>query len=310
MSKEFKVGLLAVVAGILLYFGFNYLKGIDFFSNTNKYYISYDHISGLTVSNNVIVKGLAVGRVSAIRLDQNGTSDRIIVEIDVDNSVTVGEGAIAELANSDILGGKAIQLQPGDINKPLQPGDTLKGQIDERIEQILAQTGDVADNIAITIGGINKILKDMEGSGSEIKQSITELKKTLGNINEFYNTNARTLELTIKETRATVSHLKESVSGIKPITDKTNKFLDSLNQLQIQKTLDNINDLTTKLSETASHFKDNEGTLGKLMTEDSLYNNLNQLLIDLDKTVNHFNEHPRDFLKPLGRKNKKLKGNK
>lgn len=306
MSNEFKVGLLAIVAGVLLYFGFNYLKGIDFFSNTNKYYVKYDHIGGLTVSNNVIVSGLAVGRVSDIILDQK--KEIIIVEIDVNNSVTVGKGAEAVLANSDILGGKAIQLNAGDLTKPLEAGDTIQGKIDDELAKLIESTEDVAVSLGVTIGGINEILAGMEGSGEKIKSTITRLDETLASVNKLINANSKNLEVTIKETKITVEELRKSISTIKPIADKTNTFLDSLNQLEMKKTLDNANQLLTKLTETTSYIKDNQGTLGKLMSEDSLYNNLNQLLIDLDKLTNHFNEYPRDFMKPLGRKNKKLKG--
>ena len=297
---------MAVVAGILLYFGFNYLKGIDFFSSTNKYYIKYDHISGLTVSNNVIVSGLAVGRVSDIRLDQK--NNEIVVQIDVSNSIIVGEGAVATLANSDFLGGKAIQLDVGDLSKPLESGDTIKAVIDDELQKILASTGSVAEDLSVTIGGINEILRGMQGSGEKIKSAITELDKTLKSVNNLIDRNSANLSATILEVKTTTVELRKSVAQINPILQKTDGLLDSFSQIDLERTIQNTDSLLVTLNETVKQFKENDGTLGKLMSEDSLYVNLNQLLLDLDKTVNHFNEYPKDFLKPLGRKNKKLKG--
>ncbi len=306
MSNEFKVGLMAIVAGVLLYFGFNYLKGIDFFSSTNKYYIKYDHISGLTVSNNVIVSGLAVGRVSDIQLDQK--NNEIVVQIDVSNNIVVGKGAVATLANSDFLGGKAIQLDVGDLTKPLESGDTIKANIDDELQKILASTGSVAEDLSVTIGGINEILRGMQGSGEKIKSAITELDKTLRSVNNLINRNSANLSSTILEVKTTTVELRKSVSQITPILQKTDGLLDSLHQIDLERTIRNTDSLLVTLNETVKQFKENDGTLGKLMSEDSLYVNLNQLLLDLDKTINHFNEYPKDFLKPLGRKNKKLKG--
>ena len=80
MSREFKVGLIALIAGVLLYYGFNFLKGNDFFSPTNKYYVLYDNVDGLNKSNPVIINGLAVGRVSKIQLLQDA-QNLILVEL-------------------------------------------------------------------------------------------------------------------------------------------------------------------------------------------------------------------------------------
>ncbi|MEP4093814.1 MlaD family protein, partial [Reichenbachiella sp.] len=86
MSKEVKVGLFAIISGAILYLGFNYLKGKVFFSPTNKYYVLYQNIDGLNVSNPVIVNGYAVGRVSTIGILQE-RDNQIIVELDVDENV-------------------------------------------------------------------------------------------------------------------------------------------------------------------------------------------------------------------------------
>ena len=308
MSKELKVGLLAIVAGVLLYFGFNYLKGIDFFSGTNKYYVNYDHISGLTVSNSVIVSGLTVGRVSDITLDQR--RNIIVVQLDVNQRITIGEGAIATLANSDLLGGKAIQLNAGNIDKPINPGDTIEGKIDDELAVLLESTEDVAVSLGVTIGGINEILKDMEGSGIKIKSTFEGLDSTLAAVNDILRDNRTEVAETIAEMKVTAVEIRNSVSRIAPILEKTDILLDSLNQIELRSTLSKTDSLIVSLTETVNMFKTNDGTLGKLMSEDTLYTNLNQLLIDLDKLTNHFNDYPRDFLKPLGRKKKKLKGNK
>jgi phospholipid/cholesterol/gamma-HCH transport system substrate-binding protein len=107
-NKEFKVGLFVAASIVLLYFGFNFLKGIDFFSTTNKYYVIYDNIDQLAVSNPVLINGFAVGRVNHIRIMQN-KQNRVLVELMIDSEILLGDSTQAIL-NSDFLGGKSILL--------------------------------------------------------------------------------------------------------------------------------------------------------------------------------------------------------
>ncbi|HEY8401520.1 MAG TPA: MlaD family protein, partial [Cytophagaceae bacterium] len=116
MSKEVKVGLLALVAGVILYIGFNFLKGVDFFSPTKRYYVKYDNIDGLTVSNPVILNGLVVGRVNNITLIPK-ENYKVVVELEIDDELTLGDSTYALLANTDLLGGKSIVLDIGKVTR-------------------------------------------------------------------------------------------------------------------------------------------------------------------------------------------------
>src|SRR4051812_10002229 len=126
LTKEAKVGLLALVAGIMLYVGFNFLKGSNFFSPTNKYQVIYDNVEGLATSNQVTLNGVNVGRVSAIKLltDKNNL---ILVTLEMSSDVVVGDSTKAVLASDGLLGGKSITLTLGPNSKVLESGDTLIG---------------------------------------------------------------------------------------------------------------------------------------------------------------------------------------
>ncbi|HMG92309.1 MAG TPA: MlaD family protein, partial [Chryseolinea sp.] len=107
LSKELKVGLFMAVSITLLYFGFNFLKGIDFFSTSNKYYAIYQNVDELTESNQVFLNGYAVGRVSAIEIQQ--AKNRVIVVLDIDSDIVLTDSSTA-LLNGRLLGGRYIQL--------------------------------------------------------------------------------------------------------------------------------------------------------------------------------------------------------
>src|SRR5690606_38669313 len=104
------VGLFMVVAITLLYSGFNFLKGIDFFSSSNKYYAIYQNVDKLTESNQVFLNGYAVGRVSKIQIQQE--KDRVLVELDIESDIVLTDSSVAIL-NGELLGGRFIQLDVG-----------------------------------------------------------------------------------------------------------------------------------------------------------------------------------------------------
>ncbi|MFH6984809.1 MlaD family protein [Marinoscillum luteum] len=305
MSKEFKVGLIALVTGVLLYYGFNFLKGIDFFSPTHKYYAVYDNVDGLNKSNPVIINGLTVGRVSRIRLLQN-QGNLILVELDIDETITLGDSTVASLMNTDFLGSKGIVLTVGPLNNPIQPGDTLTSYVDKGLNEILASAEPVASNLNTTITRVNEILIGLKGSGEKINATIEEVRKTTVSVNEIISENQAELAVIMTRTAILIQTLNSKLDKIDPILVKTGGVLDSLSNLEINQTLASIRGAVDNLNVTINEIKSEEGTLGKLISDDSLYNNINQTMTDLDKLILHMDQYPKHFFSPLGKSHKKV----
>lgn len=305
MSKEFKVGLIALVSGILLYYGFNYLKGIDFFSPTNKYYAVYDNVDGLNKSNPVIINGLQVGRVSSIRLMQKH-DNLILVELDIDENITLGDSTVASLSNTDFLGSKGIVLTIGPLTNPLEPGDTVISYIDRGINEILEQATPVANNLNTTILRINEILIGLKGSGEKINEAIGEVQKTTVSVNRIIAENQAEIAQITSRTALLIQKLNTKLDQFDPIIAKTNGVLDSLNNLEINAVLLSVKSTVDNLNETVTQFKNQDGTIGKLINNDSVYNALNQTLYDLDKLIIHIDRYPKHFFGPLGKSHEKV----
>ena len=305
MSKEFKVGLIALVTGVLLYYGFNFLKGIDFFSPTHKYYAVYDNVDGLNKSNPVIINGLTVGRVSRIRLLQN-QGNLILVELDIDETITLGDSTVASLMNTDFLGSKGIVLTVGPLNNPIQPGDTLTSYVDKGLNEILASAEPVASNLNTTITRVNEILIGLKGSGEKINATIEEVRETTVSVNEIISENQAELAVIMTRTAILIQTLNSKLDKIDPILVKTGGVLDSLSNLEINQTLASIRGAVDNLNVTINEIKSEEGTLGKLISDDSLYNNINQTMTDLDKLILHMDQYPKHFFSPLGKSHKKV----
>ncbi len=305
MSKEFKVGLIAIVAGIILYLGFNFLKGIDFFSPIKKYYALYDNVDGLIVSNPVIVNGYSVGRVSRISILQD-KEYKILVEMDVDQNLVLGDSTTATLANSDFLGSKAIILDIGDISTPLLDGDTVISVVDKGLSELLESARPITDNLSITIRRINEILLGMQGSGEKINTTLDELNGTLGGVNRLIAKNEASITNAISEFNLTMTEVKKRIEALDPIINKSGETLDKINALELEQTLRDVSVLLSSMNETVTSINDGQGTVGKIMTDDELYNNLNRAMLSLDSLLVHFNQYPKHFMAPLGKSHKKV----
>ena len=127
-------------------------------------------------------------------------------------------------------------------------------------------------------------------------------------INEVLNENKRGFALVINSTNEVLVNVNNKINNLDPIFKKAEGVMDSLTNLDLSGTLIDVQDLMKELKHTISAINQGQGTMGQLIVNDSLYSNLNQLLLDLDKLTLHFNQYPKDFLKPLGRESKKMKG--
>ena len=136
VSKEVKVALLGVVAAVALYFGFTFLKGSNIFSDTRTFYAVYDSVDGLTVSNPVLLNGVKVGLVKDVKLIPN-RGNRIVVALDINEEIDIGDSTVASLSSSSELGGKAIELKKRPNVKRYEGGDTLISYTETSLMSIL-----------------------------------------------------------------------------------------------------------------------------------------------------------------------------
>lgn len=306
MSKEFRIGIVAVISGLIMYYGFSYLKGSDFLAKTSYYYAVYNNVGSLTKSNPVKINGVPVGKVNRITLlTQDG--NKVLVEFDVQDDVVLGASTVAELT-SDLLGGTSIVLRIGEVSTPKMIGDTITSTIDKGLAEIIESAQPVANNLNITINKLNKILGEFEGIGGSVKQSLANLDSTMITINALLIANQGKVNELIGNTNILVESINSRVAQLEPILAKTAVVMDSLDAADIGQAIAEIQELMATTNNLVKNISAGEGTIGKLVTSDSLHNNLTKTLYDLDQLLIHFNNYPKDFLKPLGRKNSKLKG--
>lgn len=292
------------VSLMLLYFGFNFLKGIDFFSSTNRYYAIYANVDKLMPSNQVFINGYAVGRVSKIQFQQS--KNRVLVEMEIDSEIILGDSTVAIL-NGDILGTKYIQLNVGSIANPIKPKDTLRSIVAKGIAEFLAENAaPVADNLEGTLRKLNTILDNLSTNTAKLDVIFNEFQKTPRLLNKtLSNTNSKVDGLADNIASVTVN-VNSVLTELKPTLTNLKSFSDSLKSLEFQSTLNKAKDALTKLEVAVAKFDRTDNTMGKLMNEDSLYVNLNKMILDLDVLAKHLNENPNHFFAPLGKKRDKI----
>lgn len=289
-----------IVAITLLYFGFNFLKGIDFFSTSNKYYAIYQNVDKLTESNQIYLNGYAVGRVSHIEIQQ--TKNRVVVELDIDSEIILTDSSTAEL-NGELLGGRFIQLNVSPKGKRLEPNDTIgaamaKGMLD------FAQP--VALTMQETLKNLNAILSGLSKNMGRIDTMFIGLKQTPGLLNKTLSTANTNIGQLSSEFKVVAGKINSTMDSLKPTLSNFKTLSDSLKVMELNGTLTKANQSLTKLNETLSRLNKGDNTMSKLMTEDSLYVNLNKLLVSIDSLAKHFNENPKHFLSPLGKSKSKI----
>jgi len=306
MSKEVKVGLIGVIGLVFFYLGSNFLKGIDFFSPVSRYYAVYENVDGLIVANPIIVNGYSVGRVSDIRILQD-RDNKILVSMDIDKDLIIGMNSKATLSSNDFLGSKAIVLSIGDINSPINEGDTIMSEIAGGLSELLEKATPITDNLGVTISRLNDILASLRGSGDMITTTLDNLNNVLTNTNDLIDNNEETITTTLENLNSLTDDLSKKLSDIDPIIKGANDMISNLNMVDFENTFNQIDILLTSMNGVFDDIESGEGgTLSLLLSDDSLYNNLNKTAFDLDKLLQHINENPKHFFAPLGKSRKKI----
>ncbi|MEK6783551.1 MAG: MlaD family protein [Bacteroidota bacterium] len=304
-NKELVVGLFIAGAIVLLYYGFYFLKGNDFFSTKKKYYAIYDNIDQLSVGNPVLVNGYAVGQVSRIKILQN-KQNRVLVEINIDSEVTLGDSSKAIL-DSDFLGGKSILLSIGKVTTPRLPNDTILAEVAKGMFDVISETATpVADNLQITLRKFNAIIDNLTKNTQQLDAIFAKLQATPDLLNTtLSNANSKMDEIS-GALKSVSNNVNETLKELDPTLKNFKVMSDSLKRLQLNQTLSKTQQTLNNLNQTLAQLKKGDNTASKLLMEDSLYNNLNRLLLSLDSLAVNFNNNPSHFLAPLGKSKKKI----
>lgn len=298
-SNELKVGFLALITFLILYFGFNFLKGNDLFTSAKYYYVSYDHVDGLLPSNSVMLNGVEVGKVRSVEM-QAGSNNRILVTLRVNSKLLLPKQSKAVLADGALLGGKIIRLDLAGTGS-LPDGAHLPGLVEQGLTTLLKERAiPVLSNADSLLISFRVISKKFENTGTQLNALLKNSNTTVGNLNGaiggLMEDNRQNLLVISGNLKTLSSNLIETERQLKPMLGKFNTLADSLNALQVGKTLQGLNASVQSLQVILKNLEKGEGSAGKLLKSDSLYLSLNQTIRDLDRLLIDFRIQPKRYV--------------
>jgi phospholipid/cholesterol/gamma-HCH transport system substrate-binding protein len=307
-SNELKVGFLALIAFLILYFGFNYLKGNDVFSSARVYYVEYDNVDGLMVSNQVMVNGIEVGKVKKVEL-QPTKSNKILVTLRFSQDIVLPDKTVAVLSDGALLGGKIIRLRlEGKGNLPEE--SFLKGETEVGVTSLLKERAiPVIANADSLLVSFRQISTKFDNTGTYLNTLLKTSNETVSNINGSVNGIVADNRANVAQISANMkilsADLMETEKQLRPLLTKFNTVADSLQALRIGKTLREVDLAVVSLKKIVQGLERGEGTAGKLIKNDSLYLGLNKTLVDLDKLLLDFRLQPKRYIgiSVFGKKN-------
>ena len=296
-NKEVKIALVAVCGLVILFFGMNYLKGLNLFESDSKYYISFTDISGLASSSPIYADGYQVGVVKSINYDYNKRGG-IVVEASIDEQLRIPKGSSAEIV-SDMLGNVKVNLLlANNPRERVMPGETIQGGINDGA---LGQMKGMIPTVMQILPKIDSILT-----------TVNTLLANPAIARSLQNTETVTGELTVTTKRLNniVAHLEKSVPGMLNNTDSllynANTLAKNVNKIDVAGTMARVDETLDNMERFTEQLNNTTGTLGKLMHDPSLFDILNFTMRSADSLLIDLKAHPKRYVhfSLFGRKDK------
>jgi phospholipid/cholesterol/gamma-HCH transport system substrate-binding protein len=286
-TKEIKIALVAIVAIVLLFFGLNFLKGLSVFSTATTYKMSFSNLKGLSKSTAIYADGYKVGTVTGINYDYEKAGN-IIVDCDIDPQLRIPEGSQA-MIESDLMGNiKVNLLLANNPRQRIEPGGIIMG-IDEN--GIMAQVAEMMPTVTALVPKLDSILTSVNTilANPSIVHILSNAEDMTAN-----------LKATTTELNRLASQLNKNVPGLMQHANatmaNTETLTDNLAKVDIDGTMKKIDNTLSNLEQMSKALNSREGTLGLLMYDKGLYNNLNSTMQHADSLMIDLKSHPKRYV--------------
>ena len=294
LSKEIKAAFFVLSTILLFIFGFNYLKGSSILDKQKTIYAVYDEVDGLLVGANVMINGLSIGNVTELDFLPNST--KILVTLKVKDKLNFSSKSTASIYETGVLGGLAISIEPVfERESIVKTGDTLMSSvrpgltelINRQIEPLSRQLQSTITSVDSIFTGASNVLNRQ--TQEEIKESISVLTSAIKAINSS--------SLIIEETLASKStQINNTLDNFEKISSNLSNVSDELNSFGLSSLLTNLEVSVDGISSIVDKLDSDNSTLGKLINEDEVYNNLNSSLESLNILINDIKTNPKKYV--------------
>ncbi len=303
ISNETKVGALTSIAIAILFIGYSFLKGNNVFSSENTFYTEYDNVDGLAVSKPVLVSGFQIGRVSKLTLQPNG---KIRTEFKINNDYDIPSNTVARIVSADLLGSKAIVFELGNSTTMARSGDPLLSDVQanlmEKVEPLQKKIENLVEKLDSVLSGVNSVLddgfqRDFKSSVHSISVSLKNLEKITSDVDGLMGSEKNRLANIMANLESITNNFKNNNAKINNILGNLDSLSSDLSKTEIKATIDNANQAMRDVQAITNKINSGEGSIGLLIHDEKLYNNLNNASKSLDELVHDLKTNPGKYLK-------------
>jgi len=297
ISKEAKIGIIALITLIAFFWGLNFLKGINIFKSVDEYYAVYNNIEGLLESGVVYLNGYKVGNVRSIHFHSKDPV-KIIVRFALEEKIKIPENSVALIISSSMISGvKDINLVLSDNREFVSPGDTLIGKLDKGISGFIEPIKYQAEETLANIDSVLYIIKSLfnKTTRANLQHSIANLDSITTSFNGSLSENG-SLTKSLDNLAKLTSDLRNKSKELTSILVDFSSFSDSLAKSEIKAAINNTNKTMAETSEILEKINSGQGTAGMLVHNDTLYHNLKNASANLDILIRDLKEHPKKYV--------------
>ena len=297
MSKELKIGIFAVTVLVASFFLINYLRGKDIFNREMELTSRFESVQGLVASAPVHIKGYKAGKVTEVIYEPETEDFKVTCAISRD--FRIPEDSKMTIYSVDIMGGKGVKIDLGSSQIAAEDGDMLNPQFEtglmdglaESITPLMTKVNTLLDSLNVTVSGVNRVLADE--NQEKLAGILAHLEDTMSDLNRLSAAvGGKSAE--IEEVIDNVANLSAKFGNIADQVDTTlagvNDFVDTINASDVESLVVSVKNLLENIN-------DPDGTVGRLLSDDSVYNSVDSLISDIDGLVKKIQENPKKYIR-------------
>lgn len=320
LSKELKTGILVTVTIGLFIYGFNVLKGRHLFSPETELYAIYTNIDGLVVSNPILINGFKVGQVRDVYLHPDNSGKIIVKMVITETRFRIPDSTEAKIVSSDLLGSKAVQLFLKPSPREVADGDTLFGNVEEglkdavnkQIEPIKRKAEALLSSIDSVMTIVQTILnKDarnsLTASFESVKRALATFEKTALQIDQMVGEEKGKVSVILSKIEVISSTVAKNSDKISAAMNNLANITDSISKSKLVSTINNTNKMLMETSALLEKVNKGEGSLGMLINDKKLYNDLDSTTNSLNSLIKDMEDNPYRYFSLFANKKKRKK---
>lgn len=297
MSKELKIGVFAVTVLVVSFFMINYLRGEDILDREIEVTSHFETVEGLVASAPVYIKGYKAGKVSEVSYDPQTEDFKVTCAISKD--FRIPSDSRMTIYSVDIMGGKGVKIDLGSSSSQAADGDMLApafeaGLMDglaAGIGPLMENVNGLLDSLNVTVAGVNRMLSD--GNQEHISSMLAHLEDTMADLEKLSSAVGGKSE----DIEAVIDNVSALSSRFGGIADQVDTTLAGVSSIVGKVNGTDIEGLVSSLRNLLDNINDPEGTVGRLMSDDSVYNSVDSLLVDIDELVRKIQENPKKYIR-------------